>query len=319
MAAPLSQDLRRRLVQAVEAGSSAREAARRFAVSGSAAIKLIRRVCETGSTAPARIGGTRKPLLAGHEELLRQLMAAKGAMTLAEVRTALAARGIKAGCLTTVRSALRGLGLSHKEQSESGRAGPCGCGQAPRMRRVWQRFMDLDCFVFIDKTGAATSMVRRHGWAPRGERLVTAARHGRWRSTPFVAGLRSTGLVAPLVPDGPMDGPAFLAYVRQFLVPTLKPGDAVVMANLPAHKVAGVEAAIRTVGASVLSLPPCSPDLNPIGQVFAKLKALLRGPAARTKDALWTTMANSWSASAPTSAAITWSTRDMSSRRLKLL
>ena len=115
MAAPLSQDLRRRLVQAVEAGSLAREAARRFAVSESAAIKLVRRVRETGSTAPARIGGYRKPLLAGHEDLLRQLMAGKGNITLAEVQVALAARGIEAGCLTTIWSTLRRLGLSHKK------------------------------------------------------------------------------------------------------------------------------------------------------------------------------------------------------------
>ena len=159
-----------------------------------------------------------------------------------------------------------------------------------RMWRVWQRFMDPDRFVFIDETGAATNMVRRYGWAPCGERLIAAAPHGHWRTTTFVAGLRSTGLVAPLVLDGPMTGPAFLAYVEQFLVPALRPGDVAVMDNLAAHKVAGVEAAIRAVGASVLYLPPYSPDLNPIEQAFAKLKALLRGAAARTREALWTTI-----------------------------
>lgn len=115
MAAPLSQDLRRRLLRAVEAGSSAREAARRFAVSESAAIKLVRRVRETGSTAPARMGGYRTPLLAGHEELLRELVAAKGHITLAEIKARLAERGIEAGCLTTIWSTLRRLGLSHKK------------------------------------------------------------------------------------------------------------------------------------------------------------------------------------------------------------
>ena len=115
MAAPLSQDLRRRLVQAVEQGSSAREAARRFAVSESAAIKLIRRVRETGSAAPARIGGYRKPLLAGHEDLLRELTAAKPGITLAEIQAKLAACGIETGCLTTIWSTLRRLGLSHKK------------------------------------------------------------------------------------------------------------------------------------------------------------------------------------------------------------
>jgi transposase len=158
------------------------------------------------------------------------------------------------------------------------------------MWRVWQRFMDPERFVFIDETGAATNMARRYGWAPRGERLVQAAPHGHWRTTTFVAGLRSTGLVAPLVLDGPMDGAVFLAYVQQFLAPTLRPGDVVVMDNLGAHKVAGVEEAIRAKGASVLYLPPYSPDLNPIEQVFAKLKAMLRSAAARTKEALWTTI-----------------------------
>lgn len=159
-----------------------------------------------------------------------------------------------------------------------------------RMWRVWQRFMDPERFVFIDETGVATNMVRRYGWALRAERLVQAAPHGHWRTTTFVAGLRSTGLVAPLVLDGPMNGPAFLAYVRQFLAPTLGCGDVVVMDNLGAHKVAGVAEAIRAAGASVLYLPPYSPDLNPIEQVFAKLKALLRGAAARTKEALWNTI-----------------------------
>ena len=115
MAAPLSHDLRRRLMQAVEDGSSAREAARRFAVSESAAIKLVRRVRETGSTAPARIGGYRKPLLAGHEELLRELTVSKPNITLVEIKAALARRGIEAGCLTTIWSTLRRLGLSHKK------------------------------------------------------------------------------------------------------------------------------------------------------------------------------------------------------------
>ena len=150
--------------------------------------------------------------------------------------------------------------------------------------------MDPERFVFIDETGASTNMIRRYGWSPRGERLIAAAPHGHWCTTTFVAGLRSTGLVAPLVLDGPMNGSAFLAYVEQFLAPTLQPGDVVVMDNLSAHKVVGVENAIRATGASLLYLPPYSPDLNPIEQVFAKLKALLRGAAARTKETLWTTI-----------------------------
>lgn len=150
--------------------------------------------------------------------------------------------------------------------------------------------MDPERFVFLDETGASTNMVRRYGWGPRSERLVDAAPHGHWRTTTFVAGLRSTGLVAPLVLDGPMTGPAFRAYVEQFLAPELAKGDVVVMDNLSAHKVAGIEAAIQARGASLLYLPPYSPDLNPIEQAFAKLKALLRKAAARTQEALWATI-----------------------------
>ena len=149
--------------------------------------------------------------------------------------------------------------------------------------------MDAASFVFLDETGASTNMVRRSGWGPKGERLVDAAPHGHWRTTTFVAGLRASGIIAPFVLDGPMTGEAFRAYVEQVLVPELEPGDAVVMDNLRPHKVAGVQEAIRAAGASVLYLPSYSPDFNPIEQLFAKLKELLRKAAARTKEALWAT------------------------------
>ncbi len=123
MTAPLSADLRRRLVRAVETGSSAREAARRFEVSASAAIKLVRRVRETGSAAPAKIGGYRKPLLAGHEDLLRELTSAKPGITLAEIQTELTRRGIRAGSLTTIWAMLRRLDLRHKKTRTAKLAG----------------------------------------------------------------------------------------------------------------------------------------------------------------------------------------------------
>jgi transposase len=153
--------------------------------------------------------------------------------------------------------------------------------------RVWQRYMDADRFVFLDETGASTNMVRRSGWGLKGQRLVDAAPQGHWKTTTFVAGLRASGIIAPFVLDGPMTGEAFRAYVEQVLAPELEPGDAVVMDNLSPHKVAGVQEAIRAAGASVLYLPSYSPDFNPIEQVFAKLKELLRKAAARTKEALW--------------------------------
>jgi transposase len=149
--------------------------------------------------------------------------------------------------------------------------------------------MDGSRFVFLDETGLNTKMTRLYGRAPRGERLVAAVPHGHWRTTTFIAGLRQSGVIAPLVLDGPMTGAAFRAYVEQALVPALKPGDVVVMDNLAAHKVAGIEQAIALAGASLLYLPPYSPDLNPIEQLIAQLKALLRKAVARTKEALWTT------------------------------
>lgn len=130
-------------------------------------------------------------------------------------------------------------------------------------------------------------MTRRYGRAPRGQRCVAAAPHGHWKTTTFIAGLRSDGVTAPLVIDGPMDGQAFLAWVRQFLCPTLSPGDIVIADNLASHKVTGVAQAIADRGASILYLPPYSPDLNPIEKMFAKLKALLRKAAKRSVDALW--------------------------------
>ena len=164
------------------------------------------------------------------------------------------------------------------------------------MRRwAWfERQPDLDPnrLVFIDETGTSTKMARLRGRSKRGERCRAAIPHGHWKTTTFTAGLRRDGLIAPMVLDGPMNGVAFRAYVEQVLVPTLKPGDVVIMDNLPAHRVSGVREAIEAAGATRLFLPPYSPDFNPIEQAFAKLKALLRRAAARTVDALWNAIAD---------------------------
>lgn len=141
--------------------------------------------------------------------------------------------------------------------------------------------------MFIDETWASTKMARTHGRAPRGERLRSPIPHGHWKTTTFVAALRTSGMVAPMVLDGPINGVAFQAYVDQVLVPDLEPGDIVVMDNLGSHKGAGVRIAIEAAGASLLYLPPYSPDFNPIENAFAKLKAMLRKAAERTIDGLW--------------------------------
>jgi transposase len=140
--------------------------------------------------------------------------------------------------------------------------------------------------VFIDETWTSTSMVRLRGRCRRGERLIGYAPQGHWKTITFVAGLRQRGMVAPFVIEGAINEPMFLAYVKQCLVPTLKRGDIVVIDNLPAHKVAGVEEAIEAARATLLYLPPYSPDLNPIEPAFSKFKAHLRKAAERTIPSL---------------------------------
>ena len=159
---------------------------------------------------------------------------------------------------------------------------------AARLRwKAEQPTFDASRLVFLDETGAATDMARTRGRCRRGQRLLGKVPYGHWRTTTFVAALRHDRIDAPLVVNRPMNGIIFRAYIEQFLVPTLSPGDIVIMDNLPAHKVAGIETAITAAGATLLYLPPYSPDLNPIEMAFAKLKSILRKAAERTVDALW--------------------------------
>jgi transposase len=145
--------------------------------------------------------------------------------------------------------------------------------------------------VFIDETGASTKMARLRGRSRRGTRCIASVPHGHWKTTTFVGALRPCGMTAPMVLDGAMDGAAFLAYVAQVLVPTLKPGDIVVMDNLPAHKPEQIRKAIEKSGAELRYLPPYSPDLNPIEMAYSKLKAFLKKAAARTIEDLWRAIA----------------------------
>lgn len=150
-----------------------------------------------------------------------------------------------------------------------------------------QARLDASHLVFLDETWTSTCMTPLRGWAPRGERCLGSAPHGHWKTTTFVAALRHDALKAPMVTDGPINGALFLAWVREFLCPSLRPGDIVIADNLSSHKVAGVREAIESVGATICYLPPYSPDLNPIEKLFAKFKALLRRAQARTVEALW--------------------------------
>ena len=165
--------------------------------------------------------------------------------------------------------------------------------------------MDLDParLVFLDETGATTKMARRHGRAARGERPRASVPHGHWKTTTFIGGLRLSVMTAPMVLDGPMTAAWFLAYVEQVLVPTLTPGDIVILDNLAAHKSAAARDAIEATGARMLFLPPYSPDLNPIENAFSKLKAQLRKAAARTLEQLWNAIAQAIDAFTPNECA----------------
>ncbi len=157
-------------------------------------------------------------------------------------------------------------------------------------RQAWfdgQPDLDPERLVFIDECGTTTKMARMYGRARRGERCRAPVPHGHWKTTTFVGALRLSGVTAPMTLGGAMGGAAFLAYTEQALAPTLRPGDVVVMDNLPAHKLPAVRAAIEGTGARLELLPPYSPDFNPIEMAFSKIKTHLRKAAARTLPDLW--------------------------------
>lgn len=158
-----------------------------------------------------------------------------------------------------------------------------------RRRDQWVKYQGriaAERLVFIDETWTKTNMAPLRGWAPRGRRLEAKVPHGHWRTLTFIAALRHDRIDAPWLLDGPINGERFQLYVEKVLVPTLRPGDIVVMDNLGSHKGSAIRRLIRAAGARLFFLPKYSPDLNPIEQVFAKLKHLLRKAAARTVDAL---------------------------------
>ena len=172
-----------------------------------------------------------------------------------------------------------------------------------RRRAFWKLYqgrVDPTRLVFVDETWAKTNMTPLRGWSPRGQRLVGRVPHGHWKTLTFVAGLRTDGICAPFVLDGPINGACFRAWVEQRLVPTLRQGDIVVLDNLGSHKSVAVRRAIRAAGAKLIFLPPYSPDLNPIEQAFAKLKTLLRKANARSVDETWKSIGSVLDAFSPT-------------------
>jgi transposase len=175
-----------------------------------------------------------------------------------------------------------------------------------RRRAQWTRYhknVDPERLVFIDETWTRTDMAPLRGWASRGQRLVGKVPHGRWKTMTFLAALRHDRIDAPWLLEGPIDGESFRLYVEKVLVPTLRPGDIVIMDNLGSHKGRAVRQLIRSAGAKLFFLPKYSPDLNPIEQVFAKLKHLLRKAAARTIEAVCTAIGETLQAFTPNECA----------------
>lgn len=156
-------------------------------------------------------------------------------------------------------------------------------------RELWRKQLgglDPDCLVFIDESSAKTNLTRLRGRAPRGQRVKAHAPYGRWQTTTILCGLRLRAATAPMLLPGAIDGAAFTEYVRQVLALTLRPGDIVVMDNLASHQAPGALEAIQAFGASVVFLPPYSPDFNPIEMMGSKVKQCLRSAAARTFEDL---------------------------------
>lgn len=299
MARPLSMDLRERVVAAVEKeGLSRHQAAARFGVSVSSAIRWVRRRRTTGSVAPGQMGGHRPKTIRGEPHTWLVERCREREFTLRGLVAELAGRGLKVD-YRSVWNFVQAEKLSFKKTvvaSERDRP------DVARRRRQWRRYQSRiapERLVFIDETWTRTNMAPLRGWAPRGTRLEAKVPHRRWRTATFLAALRHDRIDAPWLIDGPVNGASFRLYVEKVLAPTLRPADIVVMDNLGSHTGTAVRQAIRSAGAKLLFLPKYSPDLNPIEQAFAQLKHWLREAAARTVEAICAALAQPLDACTP--------------------
>ncbi|MCA3382745.1 MAG: IS630 family transposase [Roseomonas sp.] len=286
MTRPYSMDLRERAIARFVAGESVRTVAAALSISAATVVRWSQRYRASGSLAPGKVGGHKPRLLTG--ELRDWLLdRTKTDFTLRGLVAELAERGVKVDYVQVWRFA-HAEGLSFKKKrvlpAEQLRA------KIARRREQWKKFQgrpDPRRLVFVDETWAKTNMAPLRGWAPVGQRLHAKVPYGHWKTMTFIAALRCDRIDAPFVFDQPINAASFTAWVEEQLCPTLVPGDIVVMDNLSSHKKPAVRAAIRARGARLLFLPPYSPDLNPIEQVFAKLKHLMRKAAERSVETTW--------------------------------
>jgi len=294
---PYSLDLRQRITAALDAHEGSQpQIARRFRVSVSFITRLLRRRRQTGSLAPRPHGGGHPPALdLGGQERLRQAVRDQPDATLAELAGRM---GVPCGRMAIFR-ALRKLKITRKKKSLHATQRDTPRGR--RKRRAFRHTMATvapEHRAFIDATGANTAMTRTHGRAPRGQR-VRGAVPGRWTSVTLVAGLRLSGVVAPFAFEGAMDAPTFRAYVEQLLAPSLRPGDVVIWDHLKPHEDKAARAAVEWAGARVEPLPPYSPDLTPIEELWSKVKGVLRSAAGRTTAAVYGGMRQAFASVGP--------------------
>jgi transposase len=282
---PPSNDLRERVVAAVDdREGSQREIAERFRVDVSTVTRWLQLRRQTDSIEPRPHGGGEVPILdpAGLERL-RHLVAERPDATLRELQEHL---GI-GGTIMVVWSALKELGITRKEKTKH--ADERDRPDVRKERRAFRkeiRPIEPERLVFADQAGVTTAMTPTYGRAPRGERVIASA-PASWESVTVIAAVGLDGVRAPLASPGASDAATFPAYVEEVPVPSLRPGDVVVFDNLASHSTPGVADAIERAGATVLPLPPYSPDFNPIEEMFSKLKESLRHAAARTRDSLY--------------------------------
>jgi transposase len=285
---PYSQDLRERVFAAADDGEPVGRIATMLRVSVSYVCKVLSRRRLTGQTQARPQRCHVVPKLSGLLPAIEAQVSRRPDATIAELCAWLLETHKVSASTGLMNKTLAALELTFKKKSLH--AAEQEREDVAKARVEWreqQPKLSPPKLVFIDESSVKTNMTRRCGRAKRGHRLVAAVPHGHWKTTTFVGALRCDGLTAPLTIDGAINGELFLAYVEQVLVPTLKPGDIVIMDNLRVHKMAGVREAIEAAGAKLLFIPPYSPDLNPIELAFSKLKALLRAKAIRTVDALW--------------------------------
>ena len=286
MGKPYSMDPRERVVAAVLTGGlSCNQAAKQFGVGISTAINWMKRPCETGSVTPGKVGGYRPKSISGEHEVWLLQRIKDGEFTLRGLVREFAEQGLKVD-YRSVWEFVHAEKLSFKKGMVAGERDRT---DVARQRAQWIKYQDrieAERLVFIDETWTKTNMAPLRGWAPRGERLIAKVPHGHWNTMTFLAALRHDRIDASWLLPGPIDGESFQAYIGKVLLPTLRPGDIVIMDNLGSHKGKAVRQLIRAAGAKLLFLPKYSPDLNPIEQVFAKLKHLLRKAAARTLEAV---------------------------------